>query len=722
MTKSVSARRGSVAKWAGALVALVLAMGAIQATAPVAVPGAVAADGAGFDPGLIISDATFYNDSAMNENEIRSFLQTQGSSCFPVSGRVPCLKDYTESTPNKNPDSYCNGYSGATNEPSYVIIAKVARSCHINPQVLLTLLEKEQSIVSTASPTSYRYRSATGYGCPDTALCDAEYYGFFNQVFNAARAFQRYTVNSSSQGYQPGRVNTILNNPNPGCGTQSVFIQNQATANLYIYTPYVPNQAALNNLYGAGDGCSSYGNRNFWRIFTDWFGAPGNLLTASSFEGGSLFGWTQSNGFINRTTYNDAQFSPPDGQWFAATNTAVSGRAMTQDVRRSVRVGEEYTYSMWVRSSSATQEFSGLAVLWGLGGSSEKREVSFTVGSEWKEVKVSLPIRASAHDAIRLDVYLLTVGATLFIDKTSLFAGQAPALQNLLINPSFEGSFGGWIPGNGFMNRQIYQVPSQVKDGEWFAAANAPAPGRSFAQDVSISGNTYDRYTFTIWLRSSDVNVPFDGLIVLWGLGGPVVSHTESKFSVGGEWTKVTQTIELAGPTSGLRAELYMNTVGPSLWLDGGQLTKNLLSAPSFEGGSFSGWKAGNGPINYAVYQSPTSIYTSYDGSFFAASNTATVGASLVQDVSIRPAAGDTYTAEVWLRSSDSSVPFSGTFALWALGGQAEATSVPFTVGPDWTKFTLTLPITQDKHSSFRFEIYMDTVNATLFVDAAAIN
>jgi len=51
-------------------------------------------------------------------------------------------------------------------------------------------------------------------------------------------------------------------------------LQNQATAGLYNYTPYQPNQAALNNLYGSGDACSAYGNRNFWRIYIDWFGSP----------------------------------------------------------------------------------------------------------------------------------------------------------------------------------------------------------------------------------------------------------------------------------------------------------------------------------------------------------------------------------------------------------------------------------------------------------------
>ena len=52
-----------------------------------------------------------------------------------------------------------------------------------------------------------------------------------------------------------------------------VYIQNQATAGLYNYTPYRPNQAALDAGYGTGDSCSAYGNRNFWLYFTDWFGS-----------------------------------------------------------------------------------------------------------------------------------------------------------------------------------------------------------------------------------------------------------------------------------------------------------------------------------------------------------------------------------------------------------------------------------------------------------------
>ncbi len=52
----------------------------------------------------------------------------------------------------------------------------------------------------------------------------------------------------------------------------NVNIVNLATAALYDYTPYQPNAAALAAGYGTGDSCSSYGNRNFYLYFNDWFG------------------------------------------------------------------------------------------------------------------------------------------------------------------------------------------------------------------------------------------------------------------------------------------------------------------------------------------------------------------------------------------------------------------------------------------------------------------
>ncbi|QNO37038.1 hypothetical protein H4J02_11295 [Protaetiibacter sp. SSC-01] len=228
---------------------------------------AEAADASLFNPGYLISDAAFYNGSDMTVDAIQAFLDQKGAAC----GGSLCLKNYAVTTVAKSPDRYCSGY-GAVWHTAAQIIEGVQRSCGISARVLLVLLEKEQSLVTTTVPTTGRYRSATGYGCPDTAPCDAQFYGFFNQVYQAARQFKIYQATPTSWNYQAGRWNTIKWHPNSACGAGSVYIQNQATAGLYIYTPYQPNAAALGNLYGTGDGCSSYGNRNFWRLWSDWFG------------------------------------------------------------------------------------------------------------------------------------------------------------------------------------------------------------------------------------------------------------------------------------------------------------------------------------------------------------------------------------------------------------------------------------------------------------------
>jgi hypothetical protein len=169
----------------------------------------------------------------------------------------------------------------------------VSEACGINPQVLIVLLQKEQSLVTDDWPWTTQYRSATGYGCPDTAPCDSEFYGFFNQVYSAARQFKRYVRDANLFSYRAGLSSYIQYNPNTLCGGSNIFISNSATAALYNYTPYQPNAASLNNLYGTGDSCSAYGNRNFWRLFNDWFGstlytpptpAPKASITANDSE------------------------------------------------------------------------------------------------------------------------------------------------------------------------------------------------------------------------------------------------------------------------------------------------------------------------------------------------------------------------------------------------------------------------------------------------------
>lgn len=267
MTRPAARRLAAIlAAWACAIALLV----ALPATVAPTSSASAAANAADWNPGNIIDDAVFYDGDSMTAGEIQTFLDGKVRTC--QSGYT-CLKDYRQSTDDRPADKYCNGYSGARNESAATIIDKVARSCGISQKALLVLLQKEQGLITSTAPSEWNYSAATGQGCPDTAPCDPSTQGFFYQVYYGARQFEVYRLNPTWWGYQAGRWNNILYNPNGACGTQRVYIENQATAGLYIYTPYVPNQAALNNLYGTGDGCSAYGNRNFWRTFVDWFGS-----------------------------------------------------------------------------------------------------------------------------------------------------------------------------------------------------------------------------------------------------------------------------------------------------------------------------------------------------------------------------------------------------------------------------------------------------------------
>lgn len=274
-----------------------------------------ALSGSNFRAGRIIDDSIFYNGNTMSTQEIQGFLNAKVPVCDTsgslmrgsvtraahgtANGYPPpyiCLKDYTQNTPSKAADNYCSAYGGGTKSAAQ-IIRDVGVACNISQKSMIVLLQKEQSLITDDWPWSIQYRSATGYGCPDTAPCDAEYYGFFNQVYNAARQFQRYRIQSNLFNYQAGQTSYVQYNPNAGCGGTNVFIENAATAGLYNYTPYQPNASALANLYGSGDSCGAYGNRNFWRIHNDWFG--NTVLNCSNNEVAS----TEVVRSYNPTTY-----------------------------------------------------------------------------------------------------------------------------------------------------------------------------------------------------------------------------------------------------------------------------------------------------------------------------------------------------------------------------------------------------------------------------------
>lgn len=259
-----------------------------------------------FKAGRIIDDAIFYSPGAMSVGQIQDFLNAKMPSCDnwgakPYNGTtrrayseskgvsfpLTCLKDYYENTTTRENNLSGNPIPGGAKSAAQIIY-DAAQAYSINPQVLIVMLQKEQNLILDDWPWPNQFNKAMGYACPDTAPCDTQFFGFHNQVSNAAKQLRRYATTPQSFNFIAGTTNNIRYNPNAACGSSPVYIENTATASLYNYTPYQPNQSSLDNLYGSGDGCGAYGNRNFWRFFNDWFGTtlvgqyPSPLYKASN--------------------------------------------------------------------------------------------------------------------------------------------------------------------------------------------------------------------------------------------------------------------------------------------------------------------------------------------------------------------------------------------------------------------------------------------------------
>ncbi|WP_229770149.1 hemagglutinin [Mobiluncus porci] len=224
-----------------------------------------------FQAGNLISDAVFYDYNSMDLSAIETFIREKNAGCQGET--TVCLADYQEDTVDIPPSPRCRGYQGAPGESAAAIIYQTAQACRINPQVLLVLIQKEQGLLTASGSdlTPSRYDIAAGFGCPDGANCDPQYFGFGTQVYYAAAQFQRYRQNPAQFQFRAGQMNSIPFAPNGSCGAASVYLENQATAALYNYTPYQPDSEVLAGTPGQ---CSSYGNANFFGIFKAWFGNP----------------------------------------------------------------------------------------------------------------------------------------------------------------------------------------------------------------------------------------------------------------------------------------------------------------------------------------------------------------------------------------------------------------------------------------------------------------
>ncbi len=224
-----------------------------------------------FNPSFLISDQELLNYNDMSLDDIQKFLESWNSylATYRTTSSYGQEKSAAEIIYDAAKNNYdCEGVTLSAKPTEEERLAKCRIIGTVSPRFLLVLLQKEQSLVESRNPTQRALDWATGYGCPDSIACNPYFQGFGKQVNSAALQFRWYMLNPQRFNFKAGQTYTFKNN----FGTidnrnMQVYIENNATAALYNYTPHVYN-----------------GNFNFWRIWNRYFPAQaypnGTILKA----------------------------------------------------------------------------------------------------------------------------------------------------------------------------------------------------------------------------------------------------------------------------------------------------------------------------------------------------------------------------------------------------------------------------------------------------------
>ena len=191
--------------------------------------GVARASAATYDANHIITNANARASYSMSSAEIQSFL----------AARSGVLKSLTTAN-----------YAG-TKMTASAIIYQASQNFHISPRVILTMLQKEQSLLTRTTLTSTTLTRALGAGCPNGST---NYYpGFGKQVWYASWLLSQY-------GEIKAYPTTYVNLWTPGMAytlyTGKVVPENLGTYKLYVYNP------------------SLSGNKTFWSVYDSYFGDP----------------------------------------------------------------------------------------------------------------------------------------------------------------------------------------------------------------------------------------------------------------------------------------------------------------------------------------------------------------------------------------------------------------------------------------------------------------
>ncbi len=266
--------------------------------------------GASYQGGRLIDNNVFLHATSMSKSQIQNFLEDRNSGLATREYELMCY-----GSDSKEREWYTNAGAECDEDiPASHIIYYAARIYGVSPKVILSTLQKEQSLVTTSNPTSWQLDHAMGYGCPTSGSCSTS--SFPAQIDSGTWAlrwhYERANGNNSwwrdSSGwtcgteknyYKPNlypKQNVSFYDQN-GVKYRTHYINNAATSALYCYTPHAYNNP--DGLYGRAPygttGMYYSGSYNFVYWYEAWFGSTTSSWALWSETGGGAIWSTEAS-------------------------------------------------------------------------------------------------------------------------------------------------------------------------------------------------------------------------------------------------------------------------------------------------------------------------------------------------------------------------------------------------------------------------------------------
>jgi hypothetical protein len=278
---------------------------------------------ASYSGGRLIDNNVFLHSDSMSKVEIQSFLEAKNSGIADMEFKLMCY-----GADSKEHQSYTAAGADCDSKiPASHIIYYASQIYGVNPRVVLSTLQKEQSLVTSQNPTDRQVSQAMGYACPTSGSCNSSsnfsyqidsgtwvlrwHYERANGNNSWWRESSSWTCGAEKNYYKPnlypGQNVDFYDQNNVKYRTH--YIDNAATSAFYCYTPHTYNNPE--GLYGRDaygtKGMYYSGSYNFVYWFETWFGSTTSSWSLwSPVAGGASWSTTSP---VSLTAGDDGRFT-----------------------------------------------------------------------------------------------------------------------------------------------------------------------------------------------------------------------------------------------------------------------------------------------------------------------------------------------------------------------------------------------------------------------------